>query len=142
MNYLDFQYNIPVFVRNFHKEIIWKNHKWTYNQHIPWQELGIPVDVVRTWFAIDLVYHNPELEKQTKVGDRLQELDKNQLDALVNGLNAVVKSKTVGTQEFNAKKCKKSTIEEKQRGLLRSFLRNNNWIDEEFHKIRDSILGD
>ena len=140
MTIKDLQYNIPLFVRSRHRTITWKGKSWKYNDYIPWQELGIPLDIVRTWFAIDLVYHNEELEAQTKVGDRLSEMDSEQLRKLVEAINVQVRKRTNSAAELKAKRCKMSRIDEKQRGLIRSFLRNNKWIEDEYYDIRDSIL--
>jgi len=46
------------------------------------------------------------------------------------------------TNEYNIKKCKKSKIDDKQRGLIRRFLNNSAWITEDFYAIRDKILND
>lgn len=136
----DFQLNLPVFVRTRHKTIQWKNNSWTYNEHIPWEELQIPAEAVRLWFTADLIYHNEELEVQSKVGDRLSELSSTQIVKLVTDINLVVKKRTLSTKEFNDKKCRISKLADKQRGLVRSFLRNNDWIEEDFYRIRDSLL--
>jgi hypothetical protein len=63
-----------------------------------------------------------------------------QLETLVNLLNAEVKARTSSTSEFENKKCKKSKIDDKQRGLIRRFLNNNSWIAEDFYAIREKIL--
>lgn len=138
--YKDLQVSIPVFVKSRHIDITWQGKTFKYNQNIPWQEMGVPYDTARIWFNSDMVYHNQELEKQTKVGDRLSEFDKSLLEKLVTQINVVVKSRTNSTSEFNDKKCKQSRIEDKQRGLIRSFLRNNAWIEEDFFTIRDNLL--
>lgn len=139
---ISFQIDWPIFVRSRYKTIVWKGKEFGYLAHVPWKELGVPEDVVKAWFAADLVYHNPELEKQTKVGDRLSEMTIDQLDRLVDMVNVEVKRRTNSTQEFNAKRCRKSRIEDKQRGLIRSFLRTNRWIEEDYFRIRDSLLVD
>ena len=91
-------------------------------------------------YASGFLYHNKELEKEIKVGDRLEEMDSAQLDKLVLLLNVEVRNRTNSTSEFTAKKCKQSKIDAKQRGLIRSFLRNNRWIEEKFYETRDNIL--
>lgn len=138
----DFQLNVPVFVRARHKNIIWKGKTYGYNSQIPWQEIGIPEDTVRAWFGIDLVYHNSELEKQNKVGDRLEELSGVKLEKLYNLLNAEVKKRTVSKTEYNQKKVKFSKIDQKQRALIRTWLRGNAWAVDIFHELRDQILGE
>ena len=64
------------------------------------------------------------------------------LDNLVNLLNVVVKERTSSTTEFERKRCKKSKLDDKQRGLIRRFLNANHWVMEDFYRIRDSILDD
>ena len=137
---LDFQHDWPVFVRTRYKKITWKGKEYTYQDHLPWRELNIPEDVIRNWFKAEVVYHDTELEKQTKIGDRLSEFDQQGLDKLVDAINVVVKRQTNSTNEFQQKKCKKSKIADKQRGLIRSFLRVNRWIEDEFYEIRDKML--
>ena len=139
---LEFQYDWPLFVRSRHYDITWKDKTFTYGDHIPWKECNIPEEVVKNWFKGDLVYHDTELEKQNKVGDRLSELDGNGLEKLVSDLNVLVKKRTNSTAEFTAKRCKQSKIDDKQRGLIRSWLRINRWAEDEFYAIRDKLLGD
>jgi hypothetical protein len=135
-----FQHDRPVFVRSRHNSITWKKDTWEYNQSIPWQEIGIPLTNIQLWFSADLLYHNEDLEAQTQVGDRLAELEAVSLDKLVDSINVVVKKRAVGSVEFNKKKCKKSKIVDKQRGLIRSFLRNNAWIESEYFEMRNKLL--
>ena len=137
--YLDLQVSIPVFVRG-RDPIVYQSKTYKPNDYLPWQEIGLPYETVRQWFQLGMVVHNEDLEKQTKVGDRLAELDGKGLEALVDGINTIVKSRTNSTREFNQKRCKKSKIDDKQRGLIRSFLRNNHWIEEEYFELRDKLL--
>lgn len=132
--YLSWQIDWPLFVKlpfgDFKK-----------GQHFNWIQLNVDPRRVAQLYATGFVYHNKELEKETKIGDRLEELEGADLEKLVMLLNAEVKARTNSTNEYQAKKCKQSKIDAKQRGLLRSFLRNNRWIEEKFFEIRDSILG-
>jgi len=140
--YKDLQVAIPVFVKGMHNSIKWQGKTFKYNQNLPWQEMEVPYETARLWFINDMIYHNEELEKQAKVGDRLSELNSELLGKLVDSINVIVKTRTNSTSEFNDKKCKKSRIEDKQRGLIRSFLRNNAWVEEDFFTIRDKLLVD
>lgn len=88
------------------------------------------------------LHHDRHKEKANKVGDRLSEMNGEQLYHLVSQLNAIVKQRTTSAQEFKDKKCKSSKIDDKQRGLIRQWLRRNPWAQEDFYKYRDSILGD
>lgn len=139
---LEFQRDWPVFVRSRYDPFRIRNIEYGYNDLFPWKELSIPEEHVAMWFKTGLLYHNSELEKQNKVGDRLSEFDKAGLEKLVARLNVLVKQRTNSTNEYNAKKVKQSSIDEKQRGLLRSWLRNNRWAEEEFYAIRDEMLGE
>jgi len=71
----------------------------------------------------------------------LSEFSSKQLDTLVSLLNVIVKDRTSSTSEYNTKKCRKSKIDDKQRGLIRRFLNNSAWISEDFYRIRDEVLG-
>jgi len=93
-------------------------------------------------YASGYLYHNTELEKENKVGDRLSEMTTDQLYSLVGLLNGEVKKRTATAEELKEKRCRQSKIDDKQRGLIRSFLRKNPWITEDFYKFRDNILGE
>jgi hypothetical protein len=93
-------------------------------------------------YASGYLYHNQDLEKENKVGDRLSELTTDQLYSLVGLLNGEVKKRTSTAEELKEKRCRQSKIDDKQRGLIRSFLRKNPWITEDFYKFRDNILGE
>lgn len=139
---IEFQYDWPVFVRSRHYPIIVNGKVFEYQDHVPWKEMGVSEDIVKTWFISSLAYHNTDLEVQTKVGDRLSEMNGQQLETLVDRMNVIIRSRTNSTNEFQAKRCKKSKIDDKQRGLIRSFLRANRWIEEDFFSIRKDILGE
>jgi len=139
-SYLGFQLDWPVFVK-VPFTAGGKNLK--RGEHFNWTGMvGVEADRVATLYAAGYIYHNTELEVQNKVGDRLSEMNGPKLDNLVNLLNAVVKDRTSSTTEFERKRCKKSKLDDKQRGLIRRFLNANHWVMEDFYRIRDSILGD
>ena len=137
--YLGWQVDWPVFIK---MPLMADSKNWKRGEHFNWLERGIDQDKVATLYASGYIHHNKELEVQTKVGDRLSELSGKQLETLVNLLNAEVKARTSSTSEFETKKCKKSKIDDKQRGLIRRFLNNNRWVTEDFYTIRDKILND
>jgi hypothetical protein len=116
------------------------NKNWKRGDHFNWLERCLAQDKIATLYASGYLYHNTELEVQNKVGDRLSELAGKELETLVNLLNAEVKARTSSNAEFETKKCKKSKIDDKQRGLIRRFLNSNRWITEDFYEIRDKIL--
>tara|TARA_R110000772_G_scaffold7145_9_gene24510 strand:- start:2630 stop:3055 length:426 start_codon:yes stop_codon:yes gene_type:complete len=137
--YLGWQVDWPVFVK---MPLMADSKNWKRGDHFNWLERGIEQDKAATLYAAGFLHHNKELEIQTKVGDRLSELAGKQLESLVNLLNVEVKGRTSSSAEFEAKKCKKSKIDDKQRGLIRRFLNGNRWITEDFYTIRDSVLGE
>ena len=132
-HYLGWQIDWPLFVKT-----PFGNYK--KGEHYDWVKKDIDPSRVAQLYATGHLYHNKELEKETKVGDRLNEMSMGQLDTLVSLLNAEVKSRTNSTAEYTSKKIKQSKIEEKQRAFVRSFLRHNRWIEEKFYEVRDSIL--
>ena len=137
--YLGWQVDWPVFIK---MPVSANGKNWKRGEHFNWLEQSIDQDKVAILYATGYLYHNKELEVQSKVGDRLSEFSGKQLETLVNLLNAVVKDRTSSTNEYNIKKCKKSKIDDKQRGLIRRFLNNSAWITEDFYRIRDKILND
>lgn len=137
--YQNFNTNVPVFVRSFYRPIIWQGKKFHHNEHFPWQEMNMPYETAKTLFYSEQLYHNPELEKQTRVGDQLEALEMPQIEKLVGLLNAEVKERTVSTQEYNKKKLKQSRVRDRQVGLIRSWLRSNEWAHERFHELRDFV---
>lgn len=139
--YLDLQIGVPVFIRG-RDPLVYQGKTYKQNQHFPWLEINVPYETARSWFQAGLIYHNPELEKQVQVGDRLIEFEGESLEKLVDAINVIVKSRANSTTEFTKKRCKKSKIDEKQRGLIRSFLRNNLWIEEEYYELRDKMLDE
>ena len=135
--YLGWQIDWPVFVK---MPFSADGKDWQQGEHFNWLNRGIEPSSVAHLYASNYIHHNSELEKETKVGDRLGEMDTAQLGELVRLLNAEVKAKTNSASEFNSKRCKQSKIDDKQRGLIRSFIRNNRWVEDRFYEIRDNIL--
>jgi len=135
--YLGWQVDWPVFIK---RPFMADSKTWSQGDHFNWLERGIDDDKVATLYASGYIHHNKDLEVQTKAGDRLSEMAGKQLEALVNLLNAEVKKRTSSTSEFETKKCKKSKLDDKQRGLIRRFLNNNSWIADDFYAIREKIL--
>ena len=132
--YLGFQIDWPLFIKV-------PFGQYERGDHFDWFSKNVDPKRVAQLYAAGYVHHNKDLEKETKVGDRLEELEGAKLEKLVASLNNEVKSRSNSTSEYTAKKCKQSRIDAKQRGLLRSFLRNNRWIEERFFELRDEILG-
>jgi len=135
--YLSWQVDWPLFVKIPFNAA---GKQWKKGDHFDWLVLKIEEPAVAQLYATGRLYHNKELEKQTNVGDKLEMLDSKQLKLLVEGLNAEVKLRTNSAAEFKSKRCKQSAYDNKQRGLIRSFLRNNLWIEDKFFEVRDGIL--
>ncbi len=135
--YLGWQVDWPVFIK---LPLSANGKNWKRGDHFNWLERSMDEDKVASLYVSGYLYHNRELEVQTKVGDRLSELAGKQLESLVNLLNVEVKKRTSSNSEFDAKKCKKSKVDDKQRGLVRRFLNNNTWVTEDFYNIRDTVL--
>lgn len=98
----------------------------TFNagDELKWKEIGLDKELVKILYREGRLRHSAILEAETKVGDGLEALAVDGLHNLVNGINEKVKAKTNSEAEFNKKKCKKSKIADKQRGLIRSWRRN------------------
>ena len=135
--YLGWQVDWPVFIKT---PLSANGRNWKRGDHFNWAERGLDQDKVASLYVSGYLYHNTELEVQNKVGDRLSELAGKELETLVNLLNVEVRNRTSSKSEFEAKKCKKSKIDDKQRGLIRRFLNSNRWISEDFYEIRDKVL--
>ena len=137
--YLGFQVDWPVFVKN---PLQAADKNWTRGELFNWQERDLDQYKVFMLYMSGFLYHNKDLEKESKSGTRLSEMNSEQLYSLVGLLNEEVKSRAANTEEFKEKRCRQSKIDEKQRGLIRSFLRKNPWITDKFYQSRDSILGE
>lgn len=139
-DYENFQTHIPTFVRSFYRPVKWNGKSYKYNDHFPWQEMNVPYETAKALFYSEQIYHNPDLEKQTQVGDRLQEMELPQLEKVVLLLNTEVKKKTVSKEEYTRKRVRQSKIRDRQVGLIRQWLRNNEWAHERFYELRDEAL--
>lgn len=123
----DFQTDLPVFVRSTPPGMDYikmSGRKYKAGDHIPWQELGFDYTVIKRFFDLHLFHHNDERTVETKVGDGLDMMTKEELHALVDSLNAKVKANTATDTDFHRYKVKKSQIRDKQMGLLRSWRRH------------------
>lgn len=134
------QYNQPLFVRHRHRTLKWKGKEYTYNDYFPWQELYVPESTVRILFDTGMLYHNPDLEKETKVGDRLGEMNSEDLLSLIRQCNAIIKKRVTTVKEYEDKKIKQSKLDDKQRGIIRAWLYRNSWMQEDYYRLRDNIL--
>jgi hypothetical protein len=139
-SYLGWQLDWPVFVK---VPFVSEGRTLKKGEHFNWIGMHhVTEEAVATLYAAGYIHHNRELEVQNKVGDRLSEMNGQKLASLVNLLNAEVKARTSSTTEFEKKRCKKSTLDNKQRALIRRFLLSNHWIQEDFYRIRDQLLSE
>lgn len=145
-NHFGWQIDRPVFVKQeinaFGKT--WKRgeeFKW-YNQQFRAVDWYQQLKNVHNLYNQGFIHHDRNKEIATKVGDRLSEMNGEQLYSLVSQLNDIVRKNTSGPTEFGQKKCKISKINDKQRGQIRQWLRKNAWAQEQFYTIRDNILGE
>jgi len=138
--HLGWQVDWPVFVKRPFSAF---GKPWKIGEEFNWQlQVGAQEDKIAQLYKSGYIFHNRDLEVTTKVGDRLSELNSEQLLSLVKLVNKEVQSRTSTTKEYNDKKIKQSRIDDKQRGLIRAWLNRNNWMLEDYYRIRDSILGE
>ena len=123
-----FQIDRPVFVR-----IPFRMRKktWEREEHLPWKEMNIDQDTVHIMYNVGKLYHSPEQEVSMQVGDGLEVVDADGLKQIVDDYNVRVKAITKTELEFKRRKCPSSKIADKQRGLIRSWRRNNlDWLNK------------
>lgn len=123
----DFQTDLPVFVRSVPaglQHIKLSGRKYVAGDHVPWQEIGIDYDIVKRFFDLKLFHHNDERSVETRVGDGLEALTKEELETLVDSINEKVKKNTTTEKEYAKHRCRQSSIRAKQIGLLRSWRRS------------------
>ena len=138
--HLGWQVDWPVFVKRPFSAF---GKPWKIGEEFNWQlQVGAQEDKIAQLYKSGYIQHNRDLEVTTKVGDRLSELNSEQLLSLVKLVNKEVQDRTSTTKEYNDKKIKQSRVDDKQRGLIRAWLNRNNWMLEDYYRIRDSILGE
>ena len=118
---MPFQIDRPVFVRI---EFTSAGKVWLPHEEYKWKELFINQDAVLDLYALGYIHHNSNLEIKANAGDGLEALNISSLHDLVNSINNKVQEQTTSKADFDRKKCKKSKILDKQRGLIRSWRRN------------------
>lgn len=127
--YKDLQDSMPTFVRK-PSGITWNSRFYAQGKEFPWKTIGISFEQARLLFVTDQIMHSDKLAAETKVGDGLELLDINQLHAVVDAINEKVKLITKDNKKaYQTKKCKQSTVVDKQRGLIRSWRRNFGHIE-------------
>lgn len=106
--------------------------RWERGDHFDWKRRSIPWTTVAQKFSRgELTQKRPtEVAVKQTVGDGLDELTVDELHVIVKNINEKVKANTKTAKEFGLKKCKHSSITEKQRGHIRRW-RNSPWADME-----------
>lgn len=122
------QYDRPLFVK---VPFTGKKRQWDRQEHFPWKELSVDKTAVEALYNNNYLYHNGDLESKAKVGDGLEALDADALLAVVATINEKVKAKTSSKAEYDRKRCKQSKIDDKQRGLIRSWRRTHGQLEND-----------
>lgn len=126
MNY--FQLDRPIFVRI---EFSARNKTWKVGDHLPWREMNLPQDKIQILFNNGFLIHSDESENLMQVGDGLEALDSEGLQQIVDDYNKRIKAVCTVDSHFLRRKCPSSRIATKQRGLIRSWRRNNlDWLEK------------
>ena len=123
-----FQYDKPVFVRI---PFIARNKEWKQGEHLPWREMNFSKERIEVLYNNGALIHNDEFEVLMHVGDGLEALDQQGLKQIVDDYNVRIKAVVKTEADFKRRKCPMSLLNEKQRGLIRSWRRNNlDWLEK------------
>jgi len=136
-DYLGLQIDWPLFIR---KPFQTNNKEWKKGEFFNWTFHNVEPRRVALLYSAGFIQHDTAKETTNKVGDRLNEMNHEQLKKVFEQLNMYMKQICATSQEFQQRRCKGSKIDDKQRGLIRQFLRNNPEIKDEYDKIRDYVL--
>lgn len=137
-SYLGLQIDWPLFIV---KPFTTGDKTWEKGEPFNWPYYNVSEEAIANLYLAGFIHHDKAKEKVHKVGDRLNEMNSEQLYEVYTKLNNVIKNRCATKDEFNKKRCKGSKIDDKQRGLIRQFLRNTKDIQEDFEVIRDQVLG-
>lgn len=143
-NEFGWQVDRPVFVKLPFSAF---GRQWNKGEHFTWHVQSYREEdhrkILRTindMYLSGKIHHDSSREVQQKVGDRLGELDKEEIASLIRQVNAELKKRCTTDKEFQTKRIKQSKILDKQRGLIRSWLNRNNWALDIYTGIRDDLL--
>ena len=88
----------------------------------PWKTLGVKEYRVAMLHRQNFIHHNGELETSlAPAGDGLELMNGDQLSDIVKGINDKVKQFATSAKDRTAHKCKSSKVDDKQRGLIRTW---------------------
>lgn len=128
MTKLPFQIDRPVFVRIPFKA---RNKLWKQGEHLPWKEMSFEQDRIQILFSQGYVIHSEEQEVTMQVGDGLEALDVEGLNQIVKEYNDRLTKVTTIKNVLQRRKCPTSKLADRQRGLIRSWRRNNlDWLEK------------
>lgn len=123
-----FQYDRPVFIRI---PFFARGKNWTHGQHFPWCEMNMPQDKIHILYNHGHLVHDANQETALVVGDGLEAVDLDGLKQIVDDYNKRVKEVVKTELDYKRRKCPSSTVADRQRGLLRSWRRNNlDWLNK------------
>lgn len=125
---MPFQIDRPVFVRI---PFNMRNKTWDREEHLPWKEMNINQDTIEIMYASGQLYHSAEQETSMQVGDGLEAIDSEGLKQIVDDYNERIKKVVSVQSQIDRRRCPSSKIATKQRGLIRSWRRNNlDWLEK------------
>ena len=114
-----FQHDKPLFVK---VPFTAKGHNYKQGDQLKWKEKNLDPLSIEILYKQGFLMHDATREEalpQVKIGDGLDELDIDALNALVVSINAKVSAKVKTNKEFLQKKCPTSKVKDKQIGLIR-----------------------
>lgn len=125
---IPFQLDRPVFVRI---PFFAMGRQYKAGDEFKWKEVNVPDSKAIILYRERYIIHNPDLETKLQVGDGLETLEIESLNAIVDDYNKRIAALNLTAQEFATKKVKSSRIASKQRGLIRQWRRNfADWLDK------------
>ena len=125
---MPFQIDRPVFIRI---PFQMRGKLWGREEHLPWKEMNLDQDTIHILYNSGQLYHSDTQEVSMQVGDGLEAIDSPGLQQIVDDYNKRIKAVTATDAIFLRRKCPSSKIATKQRGLLRSWRRNNlDWLEK------------
>jgi predicted DNA-binding transcriptional regulator len=108
----------PLFVR---KRFTALGKSYALDEEFAWKERNVKDYRVAMLYKQGFLKHDDNLVSERIIGDGLDALTPEELDAVVESINEDVASATQNITEFNRKKCKKSKIKNKQIALIRQW---------------------
>lgn len=143
-NEFGWQVDRPVFIK---LPFFAFGRQWNKGDHFTWHTQAYREEDhrkmlrdIHNLYLSGKIHHDSAREVEQKVGDRLGELDKEEIASLIRLVNVEVKKRTTTDKEYQTKRIKQSKILDKQRGLIRAWLNRNSWAIDIYTDIRDELL--